>query len=154
MKLSNLGMTYRCRENGKKRSLFDKVHEIKQQLKQTLPEIEGYRLINMLGHCRRYYEGNLHYGRRGIPENRKKKRKLTDTERVLYDFLLRNNLNPSTAYRWFLATRVPDDIKEKLAKNQISFRKAMHIAYNRKRARESNVGLLMMEEIRIVIREL
>ena len=156
-KLSCLGMTHRIRENGKKINIFDKVNRIKEQLKQILPEIEGSRLITMFCHCRRYYEGNLYYGRRTLDTNEKAKRKkleLTETERILYDFLLRNNLNPSTTYRWFLACRIPSDIKEKLEKGQISVKKAMEISYNKKRVRESSVGLLMMEEMGTIIRGL
>lgn len=157
MKLSNLNMSYRVRDKGKKISIFDKVSEIKKQLNQILPEIEGNRLILMLCHCRRYYEGNLYYGRRTSNKDEKVKRKkldLTPTERILYDFLMKNKLNPSTTYRWFLATRVPEDVKDKLKKGQLSYRKAMEISYNRKRVRESNIGLLMMEEMRTIIRGL
>lgn len=156
-KLSCLGMTYRVRFNGKKISIFDRVNQIKEKLNQILPEIEPSRLLIMLGHIRRFYEGNLYYGRRTSNQEEKDKRErleLTQTERILYDFLLKEKLNPSTAYRWFLATRVPDDIKEKLTKGQISYRKAMEISYNRKRARESNIGLLMMEEMRVIVRGL
>lgn len=154
---SGLGMTYRVRYKQKKISLFDRVNQIKQQLKQVLPEVENGRLISMLGHCRRYYEGSLYYGRRTANKEDRKQRKqlsLTEVERVLYDFLLKNNLNPSTTYRWFLAVRVPEDIKDKLNKGQISYKKAMEISYNRKRVRDSNIGLLMMEEMRTIIRGL
>jgi len=157
MKLSSLGMTYRIREKGKKKCIFDKTNEIKKQLKQVLPEIDGSRLIIMLGHCRRHYEGTLYYGRRTSNKEIAKKRekvKLTQMELLLYNFLLRNNLNPSTTYRWFLATRVPSEIKEQLEKGHISVKIAMQTAYNRKRVRESNQGLLMMEEMRIVMRGL
>lgn len=157
MKLSNLDMTYRIRENGKKRNLFQKVEEIKRQLKQTLPELSPNRYIPILARCRNYYEGNLYYGRKTTDPEEKRKRKklqLTDIERIVYDFLLRNNYNPSTTYRWFLACRVPDDIKEKLEKNQISYRVAMATSYNRKRVRESNMGILMLEEMRTIVRGL
>lgn len=150
-------MAYRIRHEGKKINIFDRVHQIKQQLKQILPEIEEHRLTNMLCHCRRHYEGNLYYGRRTPNKEEKKKRQqipLTPLERLLYDFLLKNNLNPSTTYRWFLAVRVPDDIKDKLSKGQIGYQKAMEISYNRKRVRESNQGILMMEEMRTIIRGL
>lgn len=152
--LSCLGVTHRVRYKGKKVSLFQRVAEIKKQLKQVLPEIEESRLISMLGHCRMLYENHFYYGRRTYDPGEKKKRKqrkLTETERILYDFLLKNNLNPSTTYRWFLAVRVPDDIKDKLEKGQISYKKAMEISYNRKRVRESNTGLLMLEEMRTII---
>lgn len=148
-------MSYRVRYKGKKKPLFDRVAEIKEQLKQVLPEIDPIRFIHMLERCRRYYEGNLYYGRRTTNPEEKKSRKaieLTQNENIIYNFLLRNNLNPSTTYRWFLAVRVPEDIKDKLSKGQISYKKAMEISYNRKKVRESNIGLLMLEEMRTTIR--
>ncbi|MBI2573566.1 hypothetical protein HYV86_06900 [Candidatus Woesearchaeota archaeon] len=132
-------------------SIFYKVNEVREHIKQEIPELSGDRLIHMLAHCRRHWEGNLHYGRRAVKENALKVRELTKTEHILYDLLLRLKLNPSTAYRWFLATRVPDDIKEKLRNNQISQKKALEISANRKRVKESNIGLLMMEEIRTIM---
>jgi hypothetical protein len=147
-------MNHQIRENGKKRSIFDKVNEVKQHIKATLPELDGDRLIQMMCHCRRYHEGKLHYGRRAVPENLSKVRDLTQTERILFDLLLKLGLNPSTSYRWFLATRVPADIKEKLSKGQISQKKALEISANRKRVKQSNVGLLMMEEIRTIMSSL
>ena len=142
------------REKGKKVNIFDKVNQIKKDLKGLLPEIEEDKIIPMFAHIRNFFYGNLHYGRRNVPENKKRKRNLTEAERVLYDYMLKNDLNPSTTYRWMIACRVPADIKEKLAKGQISFRKAMQIAANRKRVRESNSGLLMMENINNILRSL
>ena len=144
---------YRIREkDGKKKSLFLKVEEIKQDLKDIMPEIEGDRLIEMMSHCRRYYEGKLHYGRRD--SKAKKPRDLTANERVLYDYLLKNGLNPSTTYRWFLATRLPSDIKDQLTKGKIGQKIAMQVAANRRRVKHSNAGLLLMEEIRNAVRGL
>lgn len=153
MSYDRLG-NYQIRENGRKRSLFDKVNEIKQHLKELLPEIEGDRLIAMFSHCRRFYGGKLHYGRVHNKENRSRVRELTPAEQLLYDYLLKNNLNPCTTYRWFIATRLPSDIMEKLEKGQISQKKAMQISANRRRTKESTQGLLMMEEIRNVIQKL
>ena len=135
--------------NGKKVSIFQIVADIKRELKVILPNTDGSRLIIMFSHCRRHYQGKLHYGRRDSPN--KRPRELSADERVLYEFLLKNKLNPCTTYRWFIATRVPDDIKEKLEKGQIGQIKAMQIAANRRRVKESNKGLMMMEEIRTII---
>ncbi len=110
----------RIKDNGIKVSIFDKTKEIKEYISMVLPEVDGSRLIHVISHCRRFYEGKLHYGRRSIKENQSRVRDLTEAERILYDLLLKHNLNPSTTYRWFLATRVPTDIKEKLAKGMIS----------------------------------
>ena len=148
-----LGNT-RIRENGSKINIFDKVNVIKKELKSTLPEIDGDMLLSMLSHCRRYYEGKLHYGRRSNPENLKRIRKLTVNERIVYEYLLKNNLNPSTTYRWFLATRVPEDIKQRLKNKTLSYKKALEISANRKKVRESNTGLLMIEEINNVVKSL
>lgn len=147
-------INHQIRWDGKKINIFDKVNQIKKDIKAILPEIEGDKLISMFSHCRRYYEGKLHYGRRTNPENLKRIRELTQAEQILYDYLLKNNLNPSTTYRWFLTTRVPYDIKEKLSKNQISYKKALEISANRKRVVESNKGLLIMEEINNIVRSL
>jgi len=157
MKLSILGMTHRTIHKGRKISIFDRVNQVKEQLKQILPEVEENRLIPILGHCRRHYEGNLYYGRRvSNPEDKAKRKKieLTQNERIVYDYLLRNKINPSTIYRQFLATRVPEDIKEQLENGNISYKKAMETSYNRKRVRECKIGFDMLEEMRIIVRGL
>ena len=138
---------------GRKRDIFDKVNEIKRDLKAILPEIKSDELIGMLSRCRNYYHGNLHYGRRD-EENKHRKRELTINERILYDYILKNNLKPSTTYRWFIATRLPQDVREKLSKGQIGQKKAMEISANRRRTKDSTEGLLMMEEIRAIIQKL
>ena len=143
---------HRIRENGKKISIFIKIENIKRDIKTLIPEIEDNRILNMMSHCRRYYEGKLHYGRRD--SNTKRPRDLTNNERIIYDYLLREGYNPSTTYRWFLATRLPSDIMKQLAKGKIGQKLAMKISANRRRTKESVTGLLMMEEIRSVIEKL
>lgn len=147
-------INYRIRENKRKINIFDKVNTIKKDLKEIIPEIDEDKLLTMFSHLRRKYEGNLHYGRRTNPENHKRKRELTEVEKIIYNYLLKNKLSPSTTYRWFLACRVPSDIKEKLEKGQLSYKVALKISANRKRAKESNVGLLMIEEINNIVESL
>ena len=62
------------REKGKKINIFDKVNQIKQDLRALFPEIEEDRIIPMFSHVRNFFYGNLHYGRNNIPENKKRKR--------------------------------------------------------------------------------
>jgi len=153
----NKGIVYinqRIRENGKKINIFDKVNQIKKDLKELFPEIEDDKIIPMFSHIKNFYYGKLYYGRHSNPENKKRKRNLTPSEIVLYDYLLKNNLNPSTTYRWMIACRIPSDIKTKLANGEISYKKALQIANNRIRVKESNTGLLMMEEINNIVRSL
>ncbi|MBI2508097.1 hypothetical protein HYV89_04035 [Candidatus Woesearchaeota archaeon] len=142
------------REDGKKVNIFDKVNRIRSDLKSLLPEIEDDKIIHMFSHARNFFYGKLHYGRRNVPENRLRKRELTPAETILLDYMMKNKLNPSTTYRWMIACRVPADIKEKLAKGQVSIMKAMQISANRKRVRESNTGLMMIEEINNIVRSL
>ena len=152
MSYDRIGNT-KIRENGKKRSIFDKVNEIKSDIKSILPEVEGDRLISMLSKIRTY----IAHKKKGIPLGRKGwkgYRKLTNNESILYEYLLKNDLNPSTTYRWFIATRVPEDVKDMLARGKLSIKKAMEISANRRRVKESNKGLLMMEELRTIMRGL
>ena len=93
----------------------------------------------------------MYYGRRAVKENVVNKRELTTNEKIVYDYMLKNKLNPSTTYRWFIACRLPSDVKDKLQKGQITFKKAMLINDNRKKSKMSNNGLLMMEEITNII---
>ncbi|HLP79238.1 MAG TPA: hypothetical protein VK158_01250 [Acidobacteriota bacterium] len=152
MSYDRIGNT-RIRDHGKKKSIFDKVNEIKNDVKLILPEVEGEKLIAMLSKIRTY----LAHKKKGVPLGRrgwKGFRDLTANERILYEYLLKHDLNASTTYRWFIATRLPSDVQEKLSKNQISMRKAMELSANRRRMAMSNQGLLVMEELRNLMRAL
>ena len=141
----------RIRDNGKKRCIFDKVNEVKKDIKTILPELEGDKLIGMLSKIRTYYR----HKKKGIPLGRrgcKGYRDLTNNERILYEYLLKHKLNPCTTYRWFIATRLPSDIKEKVMKGQISATHAMKISANRRRHELSNQGILILEELRTIMR--
>ena len=142
------------RYKGKKIPISDRINRIRNDLKVLLPEIEEDKFLSMASHVRNFFYGNLHYGRRGKPENISRKRDLTKAEKVLLQYYMKNNLNPSTTYRWFIACRLPSDIKAKLQKGQVSFKKAMLIADNRKKSKLSNTGLLMIEEINNIVQSL
>lgn len=155
MRLGN----HRIREKGRvKKSIFDKINEIKSDLRRIIPEVGEAGYIKMFSRCSRFYTGKLYKGRVGnvmkLPVDLRLKEDLTANERILYDYMLKNKLNPATTYRWFLAVRIPDDIKEKLEKNQLSAKVAMQISANRKRVKQSNQGILMMEELRTIVRGL
>lgn len=153
----NNGVTFinhRIRDKGKKINLFDKVNSIKQDIKKLIPEIEEDKLLPMFSNIRNFYYTNIKKVIRNSPIKMRKNSKLTTNEQIVLDYLLKNNLNPSTTYRWFVACRVPADIKEKLEQGKISYRKAVMIADNRKKSRLSNTGLLMIEEINNIVRSL
>jgi len=142
------------RYKGKKIAIFDRINRIKKNLKELIPEVDEDKFLSMLSHIRNFYYGKLDYGRRGVKENQNRKRELTANEKIVYDYMLKNKLNPSTTYRWFIACRLPSDVKDKLQKGQISFKKAMIINDNRKKSKMSNKGLLMMEEINNIVTSL
>jgi len=147
-------LNHRVRYKGKKVPIFDRINLIKQDLKELIPEVEEDKFLSMMSHIRNFFYGKLHYGRRAEPNNLQRKRELTANEQIVLDYLLKNNLNPSTTYRWFLACRIPSDLKEKLIEGKISYKKAFTIASNRKKSRLSNMGLLMMDEINNIVRSL
>jgi len=148
---------------GRKRSIFDKVAEIKKEFKVIIPEIKEDELIGMMSRCRNYYHKVLEYGRRKRKDAKDKEanvkiknraRKLTINEQIIYDYMLKNNLNPSTTYRWFIATRLPSDLKEELEKGIIGQKLAMQLSANRRRTKNSSIGLAMMEDIRNIVKRL
>ena len=73
MSYMKLGNTH-IRENGHKVNIFKKVDEIKKDLKVVIPEIEGDKLLEIIGHCRAHYEGKFYYGRRTSLHKRKRER--------------------------------------------------------------------------------
>ncbi|MEK7836143.1 MAG: hypothetical protein AAB298_08345 [Pseudomonadota bacterium] len=147
MRLNNINV----REKGKKRNLFDKVNELKQKMNVIVPEIEGQRLIDLLHHIKAERENKYYYGRKGWI-NSKIKKNLTPIEHLIKELLIKEKLNPSTVYRWLLATRIPSDIMDKLRKGMISQKKAYEIALNRRKNLRSAQSLLLMESVRDIIR--
>lgn len=142
------------RYKGKKILLWDRINRIKNDLKELLPEIEEDKFLSMASHIRNFYYGNIYYGRKNNIKKKERKKELTSAEKIMLDYYIKNNLNPSTTYRWFVACRLSSDLKEKLAKGQISFKKAILIADNRRKSKMSNTGLLMIEEVNNIVRSL
>ncbi|MBN1176006.1 hypothetical protein JXA48_05165 [Candidatus Woesearchaeota archaeon] len=153
MSYDRLGQT-KVRSNGRKISIFDKVNDIKADLKEIIPEVKDEQLIQLFSKVRSYYLNK----KKGVPLGRRSNikgvRPLTEIEELLFNYLMRNNLNPGTTYRWFIATRLPPDIKDRLARGLINQKVAMHISANRRRTKNSVEGLIMMEEIRTIIQKL
>jgi hypothetical protein len=141
------------RSNGKKVNIFDKVLEIKKDLSEILPEIEGDKLIALFSRVRTYYANK----RKGVYIGRSNKgilRPLTEIEEILYGYLIQKGLNPATTYRWFTATRLPSDIRIQLSKGQVSYKIAMQISANRRKTKQSADGLILMEEVRNIVQKI
>lgn len=142
------------KEYNRRISQMDKVIQIKKDFKTLLPEIEQDKYIQMLGHIYWYHRNKREYRER-IRGRFGKLRALTPSEIVMLDYLLKNNINPKTIYKWFHVCKLPEDIQSKLRNNEItSVVEARKIATNRMRQRDSNAGLLMLEEIKQTIASL
>lgn len=133
-------------------SMMDKTILVKRELKSLLPEIEEDKYLHMLSHLCNFDKNKKQYWTRDSRKKTRTLRCLTSAEIVFLDYLLKNNLNPKTTYRWFLVSKLPEDIKDKLKKGFISVSQARKVATNRLRQRESNEGLSMMVDIQEIVR--
>lgn len=134
-------------------TMLDKVIQIKKDFKTLLPEIEQDKYIGMLCHVA-YYLNRKEYRSRNGRKKTYKVKLLTEAEKVMLDYLLKNNLVPITVYRWFRVSKVPEDVMHKLRKGQLSVKEAIRTGTNRLRHRESNQGLVMLDEIQNIVASL
>jgi hypothetical protein len=122
--------------------VFEKMDFVKTLLRNRFPEIDdSNQMAVTLCRLSHYASG-------------KYKAELTDRERILLDLLLKEDINCSTLYKWYLLTRSPSDVKMKLRKGIISQKQAFRMNANRKRVKELTIGLELMEEARTFIRGL
>lgn len=139
------------REYQRRLSMMDKVVQLKKDFKTLLPEIEEDKYIIMLCHISYFCEDKKNYRSRNTRTKTFKRKPLTEAEKVMLDHLLKNNLVPITAYKWFRVCKLPEDIQDRLKKNQISVKEAIRTGTNRLKQRQSNSGLMMIEEINNIV---
>lgn len=144
---------YKVKGKKRKVNIFSVVNGIKKDIKQQFPELEIETIMGMLSRIRKYHIQNLTHNKGKKPRGRRST-KLTPLEMVFYDYLLKKGLNPSTTYLWFLACRVPEDVKNKVERGDLSCKEAIKIYNNRKRNKISNQGVMLIEEINEIIRGL
>ncbi len=101
-----------------KGTVYDKMRELKEGLNRdfTINERELFKILSKLA--------TWHY-----PKKRTKAMTLSKEEAMVYEFLLKNNYNPSTCYKWMLACNTNEDLQKRLMKGEISMRKAMQQPY-------------------------
>jgi len=76
----------------------------------------------------------------------KKQTILLGEESKIYKFLIENEYNPFTVYRWLLLERIPEDIRFQLRERRISQKKASKIAFKRKHETVTGLGREIMDE--------
>ena len=147
-------MVRNMKEFTRRLSMMEKTIQIKQELKILLPEIEFDKIMFMLSHLSNYTLDKEQYYTRDTRKKIRKLKPLTEAEKLLLDYLLKNKLNPKTTYRWFLVSKLPEDIQERLRRGVISVSEARKVSTNRLLQRDSNTGLIMLEEITNIVRSL
>lgn len=118
-----------------------KMEFAKEIIKRSLGEIPKREISVIL--CRIAHKHN---------DPKWKTRELTEKEMIVYDCLLKEELNPATVYKWYLLTRTPDDVKQKLRLGIISQKKALKLNAGRIRYKEMQAGFDLMEQCRMLIR--
>lgn len=139
------------REFNRRITMLDKVNLIKKDFKILLPEIETDKYIVMLSHVAYFCENGKEYRARNGRKKMYHTKPLTEAEKIMLDYLLKNNIVPITAYKWFRVSKVPEDVMSKLRNGQLSVKEAIRTATNRLKQKQSNTGIIMIEEINNII---
>ena len=131
------------REDWIRKDVFEKVVLLKGLLDSTIPEVkklDEFEYKRMMCHLAHYHCNN--------------RQTLTEIEMLAYDTLIRNDVNPSTAYKWFCLTTLPKDFQHKLRTGRITQKQALRKATKRRRDKEIASGFEIMEMVRESIRRL
>ena len=96
-----------------------KLSSVRSLIDSRLTLIDSRHLLKLMGKLAHY-----HYN--------KKKFILLGVERDLYNLLISGGYNPFTVYRWLLLERMPDDLKFKLKQKEITQKKAVALAFERR----------------------
>lgn len=80
-------------------------------------------------------------------------RNLTEDERILYDLLLKLDLNPRTVFDWLTITQMPRRLRDKLHQREIRIMDALK-EYNHWKKRYNTITDSLMIEIKKTIRRL
>jgi hypothetical protein len=96
-----------------------KLSSVRSLINSRLTLIDSRHLLELMGKLAHY-----HYN--------KKKSILLGIERDLYNLLISEGYNPFTVYRWLLLEKIPDDLKFKLKQKEITQKKAVALAFERR----------------------
>ena len=100
-------------------SFVVKLSSVRSLIKSRLTLVDGRHLLKLMGKLAHY-----HYN--------KKRFVILGVERDLYNLLISNSYNPFTVYRWLLLEKMPDDLKFKLKQREITQKKAVALAFERR----------------------
>lgn len=126
-----------------KHDIFIQAEKIKQIVKAKLgSDLRGEEILHHL--CR---IKNHHY-------DKKKTRRINDSEQELLKTFLSYGYCPLTVYQWVRLTLVPEDLKQRIAEGKLTTYQAVHAFKAAQDRRLANQGLLILEEGRKAISRL
>jgi len=108
-------------------SFTEKLDTIRNMISMRFPSVDVRNLDKTMARLAHY-----HYD--------KKKYFVIGESRELYDFLLLKGYNPFTVYRWMLLEKLPEDMRFQLKERQISQKKAVSEAFDRRHETTSSLG--------------
>ena len=127
--------------NGKHRlNVFEKIDVIRNLIVNNVGDINDKEIQSEL--CRCWYHN---IGRR---------EEITSRQHEILDLLLKNNINPKTAYHYFLLNNAPEHLKTRLKEKKVSIRDAVSISSKYNKLESMKGSEKLMEEIKIIVRGL
>ena len=96
-------------------TVYDKLKRFKEAVLKDLNQIDERKIYKIV--CKL---STWHY-----PSKRTPNMSLTKNEVALYEYMLNNEFNPSTVYKWKLACNTSKHVQEQLKSGQIGFKKAL-----------------------------
>ena len=128
------------RADWKNKSVFEKSSILTSFLLGKIDGLKAEEIVLSLCHV-----AKSHYGYRKEP--------LTEKEMLVYDLLLREDINPETAYEWVLATKGDDEVNRKLESKEISQKQAIRLTRNNEEMLRVNKSLSILKECRKLLTE-
>ncbi|MBS3148344.1 hypothetical protein J4219_05645 [Candidatus Woesearchaeota archaeon] len=113
--------------------------ELKQRLGVMLPEKSPLEIRKTVRRIGRFYYGEI--------------KDLTEEEQVVEDLLQKYGIKAPTLYQWLLQTLVPEELKDRMEKGEVSGIQAIRAMQNRERQRKAAVGLTLLEGARSLVKE-
>lgn len=123
---------------GKNRlDVFEKIEIVRSLIINNVENLNDKEIQSEL--CRCWY---YNIGRR---------EEITPRQHEILDLLLKNNINPKTAYHYFLLNNAPDHIKLRLREKKVSMRDAVSISSKYNKLESMKGSEKLMEEIRTIV---
>lgn len=114
-------------------------------LKNTFRDLFSHRsekeILYMLSQC-----GHNYYGQ--------KKKILSDDAKVMYEYLVTHNYNPSTVYKWFLLFITDEAIQQDIINNNLSQARVKRVIGTRIKQEQTAKTWEFMESARMIAGEL